>query len=58
MITAKEMRSPGRKNAGDQISTTGTALCFSRIFEQARCAVCSHPNQNAARLKKFRGAGE
>jgi len=58
MITAKEMRSPRRKNAGDQISTLARPWCFSRIFEQARCAVCSHPKQNAARMKKFRGAGE
>jgi hypothetical protein len=45
---------PGRKNAGDQIETSCTALVFSRIFEQARRAARSHPNQNPANRGKFR----
>src|SRR5258707_569640 len=45
---------PGRKNAGDQIETSCTALVFSRIFEQARRAASSHPNQNPANPGKFR----
>jgi hypothetical protein len=42
------------KNAGDQIETSCTALVFSRIFEQARRAASSHPNQNPANRGKFR----
>ncbi len=42
------------KNAGDQIETSCTALVFSRIFEQARRAASSHPNQNPANPGKFR----
>src|SRR5258706_6031456 len=48
---------PGRKNAGDQIETSCTALVFSRIFEQARRAASSHPNQNPANQGKFRSIG-
>src|SRR6266446_7109218 len=48
---------PGRKNAGDQIETNCTALVFSRIFEQARRAASSHPNQNPANRGKFRCTG-
>jgi len=46
-------QAPGRKNAGDQIWTSCTALVFTRIFEQARRAARSHPNQNPADWRKF-----
>jgi hypothetical protein len=49
---------PGRKNAGDQFETSCTALVFSRIFEQARRAASSHPNQNPADRGKFRSTRE